>query len=65
MAGLQSFPPPDPRKERDRRTIRRGLKAFYLMLLLPFLIALWGAGYGAALIDRRADCIATRKDTSL
>ena len=58
----------DPRGERiaaEWKATKRRLRVWLVLPVLPALALIWGAGYGSALLDKRADCIAantTRKD---
>lgn len=45
------------RKRANWAYVRSRIKAYFWLLMLPFLLLLWGAGYGKGLIDGAAHCL--------
>lgn len=65
--GIRAYPPDEvaARHADNWRRFRRMGKALFWLVLLPFLIALWAAGYGQGYLDGQAATVArtTEKDS--
>lgn len=47
------------------RAVRRGLRRWFIIALIPFLALLWGAGYAKGLLDGAAACLPARNEGNM